>query len=76
MLIVLVTVTGFNLNIMSIVGLSVLELCLIVAMKHVREKRSGEPFNFDMLFQGMTRGVDRKMHKKDKKCRFFNKNIV
>jgi len=32
-------------------GLSVLELCLIVAMKHVREKRSGEPFNFDMLFK-------------------------
>ena len=30
-----------------------LELCLIVAMKHVREKRSGEPFNFDMVYKGM-----------------------
>ena len=70
MLIVLLAVTGFTLNIMSIVGLSVLELCLIVAMKHVREKRSGEPFNFDMLFKGMTKGIETKIHRKDKKLRF------
>eukprot|EP00794_Sanderia_malayensis_P003653 gene3653-4170_t len=32
-------------------GLSVLELCLVVATKHVLERRSGEPFNFDMVFK-------------------------
>ena len=29
-----------------------LELCLVIAMKHVLERRNGEPFNFEMLFEG------------------------
>ena len=40
-------------NTFDLTGLSVLELCLVVSMKHVLEKRSGEPFNFDMVFKGL-----------------------
>jgi len=31
-------------------GLSVLELCLIIAMKHLTERYDAEPFNFEMVF--------------------------
>lgn len=31
-------------------GLSILELCLIIAAKHVVERREGQPFNFEMIF--------------------------
>ncbi|XP_047136010.1 origin recognition complex subunit 4 isoform X1 [Hydra vulgaris] len=31
-------------------GLAILELCLIVAAKHVLEKRIGQPFNFEMVY--------------------------
>ena len=31
-------------------GLSILELCLVVAAQHVNERREGQPFNFEMVF--------------------------
>lgn len=34
-------------------GVSILELVLILAMKHLREVHSGEPLNFEMVFDGM-----------------------
>ena len=33
-------------------GVSVLELCLIIAMKHHGENTAGEPFNFEMILNG------------------------
>ncbi len=33
-------------------GVSVLELCLIIAMKHITEVTSGESFNFEMVYSG------------------------
>ena len=33
-------------------GLSVLELCLLIAMAHLTEKLDGEPFNGEMIYQG------------------------
>uniref|UniRef100_A0A673MEK0 Origin recognition complex subunit 4 n=1 Tax=Sinocyclocheilus rhinocerous TaxID=307959 RepID=A0A673MEK0_9TELE len=32
-------------------GLSILELCLIIAMKHLNDTYDGEPFNFQMAFE-------------------------
>ena len=29
-----------------------LELCLIIAMKHLNETYDGEPFNFEMVYNG------------------------
>lgn len=31
-------------------GLSILELCLVVAAQHVNERRDGQPFNFEMVY--------------------------
>ena len=31
-------------------GLSTLELCLVVAAQHVNERREGQPFNFEMVY--------------------------
>lgn len=36
-------------------GLSVLEICLIIAMKHLNEVYDGEPFNFQMVYNGITK---------------------
>ena len=33
-------------------GVSVLELCLIVAMKHIVELNGDDPFNFEMVYSG------------------------
>ena len=33
-------------------GISILELCLIIAMKHLTEIYEGEPFNFEMVLRG------------------------
>lgn len=33
-------------------GVSVLELCLVIAMKHIVEINDGEPFNFEMVYKG------------------------
>ena len=35
-----------------ILGLSILELCLVIAMKHLTEIYDGEPFNFEMIYSG------------------------
>ncbi|XP_051568161.1 origin recognition complex subunit 4 isoform X2 [Myxocyprinus asiaticus] len=34
-------------------GLSILELCLIIAMKHLNDTYGGEPFNFQMVHNGV-----------------------
>lgn len=33
-------------------GLSILELCLIIAMKHLNDVYEGEPFNLQMVHNG------------------------
>ncbi|XP_033020279.1 origin recognition complex subunit 4 [Lacerta agilis] len=43
-------------------GLSVLELCLIIAMKHLNDTYEGEPFNFQMVYNEYQRFVQRKAH--------------
>uniref|UniRef100_A0A8C5PDT2 Origin recognition complex subunit 4 n=1 Tax=Leptobrachium leishanense TaxID=445787 RepID=A0A8C5PDT2_9ANUR len=43
-------------------GLSVLELCLIIAMKHLQEIYDGEPFNFQMVHNEFQKFVQRKAH--------------
>lgn len=37
---------------LSLTGLSVLELCLVIAMKHLNDTYDGEPFNFQMVYNG------------------------
>ncbi|XP_034987049.2 origin recognition complex subunit 4 isoform X3 [Zootoca vivipara] len=43
-------------------GLSVLELCLIIAMKHLNDTYEGEPFNFQMVYNEYQRFLQRKAH--------------
>ncbi|XP_028662359.1 origin recognition complex subunit 4 [Erpetoichthys calabaricus] len=43
-------------------GLSVLELCLIIAMKHLNDVYDGEPFNFQMVYNEFQKFVQRKAH--------------
>uniref|UniRef100_A0A8C6XWT3 Origin recognition complex subunit 4 n=1 Tax=Naja naja TaxID=35670 RepID=A0A8C6XWT3_NAJNA len=43
-------------------GLSVLELCLIIAMKHLNDTYEGEPFNFQMVYHEYQKFVQRKAH--------------
>lgn len=38
----------------TLAGLSILELCLIIAMKHLNDVYEGEPFNLQMVHNGMT----------------------
>lgn len=37
----------------GIVGISVLELCLVIAMKHLSEIYRNTPFNFEMVYKGL-----------------------
>ncbi|NWR40923.1 ORC4 protein, partial [Regulus satrapa] len=43
-------------------GLSVLEICLIIAMKHLNEVYDGEPFNFQMVYNEFQKFIQRKAH--------------
>ncbi|XP_072274230.1 origin recognition complex subunit 4 isoform X2 [Pyxicephalus adspersus] len=43
-------------------GLSVLEMCLIIAMKHLQDTYQGEPFNFQMVHNEFQKFVQRKAH--------------
>ncbi|XP_023678106.1 origin recognition complex subunit 4 [Paramormyrops kingsleyae] len=43
-------------------GLSILELCLIIAMKHLSELYDGEPFNFQMVHNEFKKFIQRKSH--------------
>ncbi|KAM9305926.1 origin recognition complex subunit 4 [Gastrophryne carolinensis] len=43
-------------------GLSVLEMCLIIAMKHLQDIYSGEPFNFQMVHNEFQKFIQRKAH--------------
>ncbi|XP_070655870.1 origin recognition complex subunit 4 isoform X3 [Bos indicus] len=43
-------------------GLSVLEICLIIAMKHLNDIYEEEPFNFQMVYNEFQKFVQRKAH--------------
>ncbi|CAN2389041.1 DNA replication origin binding [Pristimantis euphronides] len=43
-------------------GLSILEMCLVIAMKHLQDIYSGEPFNFQMVHNEFRKFVQRKAH--------------
>ncbi|XP_078537894.1 origin recognition complex subunit 4 isoform X2 [Lissotriton helveticus] len=43
-------------------GLSVLEICLIIAMKHLHDIYDGEPFNFQMVQNEFQKFIQRKAH--------------
>ncbi|KAM4697645.1 origin recognition complex subunit 4 isoform 1-T1 [Rhinophrynus dorsalis] len=43
-------------------GLSVLEMCLIIAMKHLQDIYDGEPFNFQMVHNEFQKFIQRKAH--------------
>uniref|UniRef100_A0A4W4F995 Origin recognition complex subunit 4 n=1 Tax=Electrophorus electricus TaxID=8005 RepID=A0A4W4F995_ELEEL len=43
-------------------GLSILELCLIIAMKHLNDTYEGEPFNFQMVHNEFKKFIQRKSH--------------
>ncbi|XP_077009856.1 origin recognition complex subunit 4 isoform X3 [Tamandua tetradactyla] len=43
-------------------GLSVLEICLIIAMKHLNDIYEDEPFNFQMVYNEFQKFVQRKAH--------------
>ncbi|XP_066544109.1 origin recognition complex subunit 4 isoform X2 [Amia ocellicauda] len=43
-------------------GLSILELCLIIAMKHLSDIYDGEPFNFQMVHNEFKKFIQRKAH--------------
>eukprot|EP00069_Balaena_mysticetus_P014636 bmy_01634T0 len=43
-------------------GLSVLEICLIIAMKHLNDIYEEEPFNFQMVYNEFQKFVQRRAH--------------
>ncbi|XP_003793056.1 origin recognition complex subunit 4 isoform X1 [Otolemur garnettii] len=43
-------------------GLSVLEICLVIAMKHLNDIYEEEPFNFQMVYNEFQKFVQRKAH--------------
>ncbi|XP_048090230.1 origin recognition complex subunit 4 [Alosa alosa] len=43
-------------------GVSILELCLIIAMKHLNDIYEGEPFNFQMVHNEFKKFISRKSH--------------
>ena len=40
-------------------GLSILELCLVIAMKHLNDIYDGEPFNLQMVYNGTQHHINR-----------------
>lgn len=53
-------------------GLSVLELCLIIAMKHLNSIYEGQPFNFEMVYNEFQKFVQRKTNS----MHYFEKPVV
>ncbi|XP_074158227.1 origin recognition complex subunit 4 isoform X2 [Sminthopsis crassicaudata] len=43
-------------------GLSVLEICLLIAMKHLNDIYQDEPFNFQMVYNEFQKFIQRKAH--------------
>ncbi|XP_071491092.1 origin recognition complex subunit 4-like [Diadema antillarum] len=43
-------------------GVSVLQLCLIIAMRHLTELYEGDPFNFEMVFNEYQKFIQKKSH--------------
>ena len=42
----------YDLTCDYLVGVSVLQLCLIIAMRHLTDLYEGDPFNFEMVYNG------------------------
>ncbi|KAJ8311936.1 hypothetical protein KUTeg_010512 [Tegillarca granosa] len=64
----------WNLNVQSltaITGISILELCLIIAMKHLTDIYEGEPFNFEMIYSEYS-----KFAQKRSSMQVFEKAVV
>ncbi|XP_072882263.1 origin recognition complex subunit 4 isoform X2 [Hemitrygon akajei] len=53
-------------------GLSVLEFCLIIAMKHLNSIYEGQPFNFEMVYNEFQKFVQRKSNS----LQFFEKPVI
>ncbi|XP_078260537.1 origin recognition complex subunit 4 isoform X2 [Rhinoraja longicauda] len=53
-------------------GLSVLELCLIIAMKHLNSIYEGQPFNFEMVYNEFQKFVQRKTNS----MHYFEKSVI
>lgn len=53
-------------------GVSVLQLCLIIAMKHLTDLYEGDPFNFEMVYNEYQKFVQRKAHS----IQHFDKAVV
>lgn len=53
-------------------GVSILELCLIIAMKHLNDTYEGEPFNFQMVHNEFKKFISRKSHS----VHNFEKSVV
>ena len=45
----------------QVADLSILELCLLIAIKHLSQIYEGEPFNFEMVFHEYLKSKRRKM---------------
>ena len=45
----------------QVADLSILELCLLIAIKHLSQIYEGEPFNFEMVFHEYLKFKRRKM---------------
>lgn len=43
-------------------GVSVLQLCLIIAMRHLTDLYEGDPFNFEMVFNEYQKFIQKKAH--------------
>lgn len=52
-------------------GLSILEICLIIAMKHLTEIYDGEPFNFEIVYSEYLRFARNRSS-----MQIFNKSVV
>ena len=51
----------FNTLSPQVADLSILELCLLIAIKHLSQIYEGEPFNFEMVFHEYLKFKRRKM---------------
>lgn len=53
---------GVDCKTAMLCGVSVLELCLIIAMKHLTTLHEGEPFNFEMVYKEYQKFSQKKGH--------------
>ncbi|XP_030828968.1 origin recognition complex subunit 4-like isoform X2 [Strongylocentrotus purpuratus] len=53
-------------------GVSVLQLCLIIAMRHLTDLYEGDPFNFEMVYNEYQKFIQKKSHTVQQ----FDKSVV